>query len=86
MKKQIKAIYDQCSASENEKVKPCTDKIQAESEVYYGQSRGPWRRGPFRDNTRSRGVNIHNHNTGGSFSPNHAGRFVPREGNRHPIG
>ena len=35
---------------------------------------------------RSRGVNVRNRNTGGSFSPNQAGRFVPREGNRNPIG
>ena len=54
--------------------------------MYYGQGRGPWRRGPFRGNTRSRGVNVRNRNPGGSFSPNQAGRFVPREGNRNPIG
>ena len=86
MKKQIKAIYDQCSASENKKVESSGDEIQVESEVFYGQGRGPWRRGPFRGNTRSRGVNVRNRNTGGSFSPNQAGRFVPREGNRNPIG
>ena len=86
MKKQIKAIYDQFSASENKKVESSGDEIQVESEVYYGQSRGPWRRGPFRGNTRSRGVNVRYCNTGGSFSPNQAGRFVPREGSRNPIG
>ena len=49
--------------------------------MYDGQGRGPWRRGPFRGNTgtRSRGVNVRNRNTGGSFSPNQAGRFVPQE-------
>ena len=78
MKKQIKAIYDQCSASENKKVESSGDEIQVESEGYYG--------GPFRGNTRSRGVNVRNRNIGGSFSPNQAGRFVPREGNRNPIG
>ena len=86
MKKQIKAIYDQCSASENKKVESSGDEIQVEFEVYYGQGRGPWRRGPFCGNTRSRGVNIRNRNTGASFSPNQAGRFVPREGHRNPIG
>ena len=54
--------------------------------MHYGQGRGPWRRGPFRGNTRSRGVNVRNRNTGGSLSPNQAGRFVPRESNRNPIG
>ena len=44
MKKQIKAIYDQCSASENKKVESSGDEIQVKSEVYYGQGRGPWRR------------------------------------------
>ena len=77
MKKQIKAIYNQRSASENKKVESSGDKIQVESEVYYGQGRGPWHCGPFRGNTRSCDVNVHNHNTGGSFSPNQAGRFVP---------
>ena len=86
MKKQIKAIYDQCSASENKKVEPSGDGIQVESEVYYGQGRGPWHRGPFRGNTRSHGVNIRNDNTRASFSPNQAGRSVPQEGNRNPIG
>ena len=37
MKKQIKAIYDQSSASENKKVESSGDEIQVESEVYYGQ-------------------------------------------------
>ena len=52
MKKQIKAIYDQCSANESKKVESSGDEIQVESEVYYGQGRGPWHRGPFRGNTR----------------------------------
>ena len=86
MKKQIKAIYDQCSASENKKVESSGDEIQVESEVYYGQRRGPWRRGSFHGYTRHHGFNVRNRNTGGSFSPNQAGRFVPREDNRNPIG
>ena len=69
IKKQIKAIYDQCSASEKKKVESTRDEIQVESEVYYGQGRGPWRHGPFHGNTRSRDVNVRNRNTGGSFSP-----------------
>ena len=86
MKKQIKAIYDQYSASEYKKVASSGDEIQIESEMYHGQGRGPWRRGPFRGNNRSRGVNFRNCNIGGSFSSNRAGRFVPREDNRNPLG
>ena len=86
MKKQIKAIYDQCSANENKKVESSGDEIRVECEVYYGQGRGPRRHGPFHGNTGSHGVNVHNCNSGGSFSPNQAGRFVPQEGNMNPIG
>ena len=86
MKKQTKAIYDQYSASEYKKVASSGDEIQIESEMYHGQDRGPWRRGPFRGNNRSRGVNFRNCNIGGSFSSNRAGRFVPRKDNRNPLG
>ena len=76
MKKQIKAIYDQCSPSENKKVESSGDELRVKSEAYYGQRRAPWRHGLFRGNTRSRGVNVRNRNTGGSFNPNQARRFV----------
>ena len=79
MKKQIKAIYDQCPTSENKKVESSGDEIQVEYEVYNGQGRGPWCCGSFHGNNTSGGVNIHNRNIGGSVSPNQAGKFVPRE-------
>ena len=52
--------------------------------MYYGQGRGAWHRGPFDDNTRSRGVNVRNLTLVEVSVPTRQG-FVPREGNRNLI-